>query len=55
MYDDSFVVEREAAFNLLSTYNKKIEAKTAKKKERVRIALQVLERFVSQNHVHACI
>ena len=36
--------EREAAFNLLSTYNKKIEAKTAKKKERVGIALQVLER-----------
>ena len=36
--------EREAAFNLLSTYNKKIEAKTAKKKESVRIALQALER-----------
>ena len=42
------IAEREAAFNLLSAYNsnENIEAKTPKKKQRVRIALQVLERYV---------
>ena len=41
------IAEREAAFNLLSAYNssENIEAKTPKKKQRVRIALQVLERY----------
>ena len=40
-------LEREAAFNLLSIYNSNgnIVAKTPKKKERVKIALQVLERY----------
>lgn len=43
-----FITEREAAFNLLSIYNNNgnIEAKTPKRKERVKIALQVLERYV---------
>jgi hypothetical protein len=42
------IAEREAAFNLLSAYNssENIEAKTPKEKQRVRIALQVLERYV---------
>jgi hypothetical protein len=42
------IAEREAAFNLLSAYNssENIEAKTPKEKQRVRISLQVLERYV---------
>ena len=47
MIQNVFITEREAAFNILSIYNSNgnIEAKTPKKKERVKIALQVLERY----------
>jgi hypothetical protein len=39
-----FILEREAAFHLLSAYSESTESKTQKKKERVRITLQALER-----------
>ena len=45
------VTERKAAFNLLSVYNKSedTQAKTPRKKERVRLALQMLERYYAGN------
>ena len=50
-FPNVFITEREAAFNLLSIYdsNGNVEVKTPKKKERVKIALQVLERYGGLN------